>query len=199
MDEGGDILGVGLPVDDELGLTDLFADARAVHVDSDDRPIGALNELDESRRGEDLALAVAAEVVLVDGDRVGAVLLACLRFGESDRADLGLGVGHAGDVDVGDRARCEAADFLSDEDALLEAAVGELQAGRDVADGVDARDVGAQALVDEHPAALHGDAGLLEAESLGLRAAAHGDEKDVAVECLAVLECDVDARVVLGR
>ena len=41
----------------------------------------------------------------------------------------------------------EAGDLLGDEDALLEAAVRELQAGNDVADGVDAGDVGGEALV----------------------------------------------------
>src|SRR5690625_5691459 len=42
------------------------------------------------------------------------------------------------------------------EDALLEAAVGQLQAGDDVADGVDAGQVGLQGLgVGEHEAAIH--------------------------------------------
>ena len=59
MDQGGHVLGVGLPIDDELGLTDLLADARPDHVDADDRAVCALHELDEAGRGEDLALAVA--------------------------------------------------------------------------------------------------------------------------------------------
>ena len=60
-------------------------------------------------------------------------------------------------------ARGEPGDLLGDEDALLEAAVGELQAGHDVADGVDAVEVGAAALVGEHEAALHRDALLVVA------------------------------------
>ena len=73
-------------------------------------------------------------------------------------------------------------DLLGDEDALLEAAVGQLQPGRDVADGEDAGHVGAQALVDEHPAALHGDALLLEAHARGVRPAADGHEQQLGVE-----------------
>ncbi len=71
--------------------------------------------------------------------------------------------------------------------------------GSDVADGEDAGDVGAQALVDEHPAALHGDALLLEAHARGVRPAADGHEQQLGVEDLAVLEGDVHARVVLRR
>ena len=51
--------------------------------------------------------------------------------------------------------RVQPGDLLGDEDALLEAAVGELQAGHDVADGVDVGHVGAQPLVGEHEAAVH--------------------------------------------
>ena len=36
VDELGDLVGEGLPVDDELGLTDLLADPGADHVDADD-------------------------------------------------------------------------------------------------------------------------------------------------------------------
>ena len=77
---------------------------------------------------------------------------------EPDRGDLGVGVGHARDGGLVDRLRVEPGDVLGDEDALLEAAVGQLQAGDDVADGVDALDVGAAALVGEHEAAVHRDA-----------------------------------------
>ena len=82
----------------------------------------------------------------------------------------------------------EARDLLGDEDALLEAAVRELQAGDDVADGVDAGHVGAQAVVGEDEAAVHRDADLLEADARGVRAAADGDEQEVGLERLAVLE-----------
>ena len=76
----------------------------------------------------------------------------------------------------------EPGDLLGDEDALLEAAVRELQAGDDVADGPDARDAGAQALVGDDEAAIEGDADLLEAEAGGRRTAADGDEQVVGLE-----------------
>ncbi len=77
---------------------------------------------------------------------------------EADRGDLGVGVGHPGDAGLVDGLRVETGDVLGDEDALLEAAVGQLEPGHDVADGVDALDVGAAALVGEHEAAVHRDA-----------------------------------------
>ena len=56
--------------------------------------------------------------------------------------------------------RVQAGDLLGDEDALLEAAVRELQAGHDVADRVDVRQVGVQPLVGDDEPAVHRDAGL---------------------------------------
>ena len=66
-----------------------------------------------------------------------------------------------------------------------EAAVGQLQAGHDVADGVDVGQVGAQALVGEHEAAVHGDALLLVAEVGGGRAAADRDQQQLGLDGLA--------------
>ena len=113
-------------------------------------------------------------------------------------ATSGSRVGDLGDVHVGDDDRVEAGDLLGDEDALLEAAVRELQAGDDVADGPDAGDVGVQALVGEDEAAVHGDADLLVAEVRGRRAATDGDEQQVGLDRLAVLEGDDDAGLGLG-
>ena len=70
-----DIAGQRLPVVDQLGLADLFPHAASHHVDADHRTVGALHELDESRGGQDLALAVTAQVVLVGDDPVRSVLL----------------------------------------------------------------------------------------------------------------------------
>ena len=96
--------------------------------------------------------------------------------------------------------RVEPGDLLGDEDALLEAAVRELQAGDDVADGVHAGDVGAQPLVGEHEAAVHRDAGLLVAEAGGRGPAADGDEQQVGLDRLAALEASRVTPVVgLGR
>ena len=71
----------------------------------------------------------------------------------------------------------------------------ELEPGHDVADGVDAVDVGAAALVGEHEAALHRDALLLVAEPVGGRASSDGDEQQVGLEGLAALDGDGDAVV----
>ena len=166
-------------------------------MDADDRAVLELDELDEPGGAEDLALAIAAEVVFVGRDIGVAVQRAGLGLVQADTRDLGLAVGDLRNVDVGDDDRVQAGDLLGDEDAVLEAAVGELQAGRDVADREHVRDVRAQALVDEDPAALHGDALLLEPHAACIRAAAHGDEEDVGVEGLAILEGDEHAVLVL--
>ena len=92
-------------------------------------------------------------------------------------------------------ARVEPGDVLGHEDALLEAAVGQLEAGDDVADGVDALDVGAAALVGEHEAAVHLDALLGVAEAVGRGAAPDGDEEDLGLDHVAALDGDGDAGV----
>ena len=78
--------------------------------------------------------------------------------------------------------RVQPGDLLGHEDALLEAAVGQLQAGHDVADGVDVRHVGAQALVGGDEAAVHRDALLLVAEVGRGRAAADGDQQQLGLD-----------------
>ena len=90
-------------------------------------------------------------------------------------------------------ARVEPGDVLGDEDALLEAAVRELEAGDDVADGVDALEVGAAALVGEHEAAVHRDALLVVPEAVGRRAAADRDEQQLGLDHVAALDGDGDA------
>ena len=146
-------------------------------------------------RREDLALAVAAEVVLVRLDGVGAVLLARLRLRDAHRGDLGVAVGHPRDAGLDDRRRLEAGDLLGDEDALLEPAVRELQPRHDVADGVHVRHVGPQPLVGEDEPAVHPDADLFVAEAGGVRAPADGDEQDVGLDRLAGLQAHGDAVV----
>ena len=86
-------------------------------------------------------------------------------------------------------------DLLGDEDALLEAAVGELQAGHDVADGVRVLEVGAQPLVGEHEAALHRDALLVVAQAGGRRPATDRDEEQLGLDDVAALDGHGDAAV----
>ncbi len=71
----------------------------------------------------------------------------------------------------------------------------ELDAGDDVAHGVDVRQVRAQVLVGDHEAAVHLDALLLVAAALGDRAAADGHEHQVAVDDGAALDGHLDAGV----
>ncbi len=72
---------------------------------------------------------------------------------------------------------------------MLEAAVCELQSGNDVADGVEARDVGLEALVGDNKSTVDGDTDLLEAKVCGRRATAHSDEQQFGLDRVAVLQC----------
>ena len=189
-----DVVGVRLPAVDQLRLADELADPVADHVDAEHGAVDEADQLDEALGLEDLALAVAAQVVGHRGDRV-AVALASGRLVEADRRDLRVRVGHPRDAGLVDRSRLEAGDLLGDEDALLEAAVGELETGHDVADGVDALDVGAAALVGEHEAALHLDALLGIAEAVGGRPAADRDEQHLGLDHVTALDGDGDAGV----
>src|SRR5690606_1605462 len=64
---------------------------------------------------------------------------------------------------------------------------------------VDARQVRAQPLVGADEAAFELHAGLFEAVASGVRAAADGNQHDVGLELLAVLQADGDAGVGLLR
>ena len=110
-----------------------------------------------------------------------------------------MGVGDARDRGLLDDHRCETGDLLGHEHALLEAAVGQLEAGDDVADGVDALEVGAAALVGEHEPALHGDPLLGVPQPVGGGATADGHEQQLGLDhgglALGVLDGDGDAGV----
>src|SRR3712207_6155216 len=67
VDEAGDVVGLGLPVVDELGLGDELADPAADHVHTDDRAVDGLDELDGAGGLADLAATVATEVVVEIG------------------------------------------------------------------------------------------------------------------------------------
>src|SRR5688572_20330574 len=194
VDQGGDVGRVRLPVVDQLRLADEFADPAADHVDADHRSLGRAHQLDEALRLEDLALPVAGQVVAEHLDLV-AVLLLGLRLGEPHGGDLGVAVGDPRDAGLVDDRRVLPGDLLGDEDALLEAAVRELQAGHDVTDGIDVRGGGAQPLVGDDEPALHRDALLLVPEVLRHRAAADRDEQDLRLQRLAALQRHPNAGV----
>src|SRR5690554_6659187 len=137
VDERCDVLRVCLLVDCQLCFRDELADASPDHVYSDNRAVVDPHHLDEAGGPDDVALAVARQVVVVARDVVRAVRLLGLCLGEADRRNLRVGVRDLRDVHVGDHLRVQARDLLRNEDALLEASVGQLQSGNDVAHGVD--------------------------------------------------------------
>jgi len=126
VDQLGHVLGVGFPVHDELGFTDLLTHAGADHVDANDGAILLANELDEATGTEDGTLAVAGQVVFLGLHLVVAELFLGGLFGVADRCDFRLAVGDLGDVDVFDDRGVQAGDFLGNENTLLVATVCEL-------------------------------------------------------------------------
>src|SRR5699024_5599751 len=186
-------LGECLPIDDELGFAGLLGQAGTDAVHTDDGSVLLTDDLDQSARVEDHRLAVAAEVVLQRFDLVLAVLLRRLCGGESDGEDLRLAVGHTGNAGFQHGNRVQSGDLLGDEDALPEGAVGELEAGDDVAAGVDVADSGVEPFVGQHESAVHRDALLFEAEAFGDRATAHGHEHVLGLEGRTVLQGDLHA------
>ena len=99
------------------------------------------------------------------------------------RGDFGTGVDDAGNDVVVHVAVLARQDF-GDRDAFVLGLVGEHRPGDDVADGVDARHVGGEMVVDDDTAALSRDAGLFEPEPVRIGLAADGDEHDVGLESL---------------
>src|SRR5690606_37965836 len=114
-----DILGVGLPVHNELRFTDKFADTCTDHVDPDDRSIVDPHGLDRSSSAKNRALRIARKIVLVGANVLAAVLLRRLRFGETDGGNLGITVGDLWHVHVLDNDRVEPGDLFGNEHALL--------------------------------------------------------------------------------
>lgn len=151
VDERRDIGGQGLPGDGQLGLTDQLADAVADHVHTDHRSgVAGSDDLDPTRRLQNLALAVAREVVH-DGRDV-AVPFAGGILGEADGRDLGVRVRHPRNEMLGHGNGIEAGDLLRHEHPVLESAVRQLKSRHDVADGIHPVDVGAQPPVgDDEP------------------------------------------------
>ncbi len=94
----------------------------------------------------------------------------------ADHGELGLGVDDVGNGVVAHVAGL-AGDDLGDGDTFVLGLVREHRAAHEVADGVDAFDIGPEVLVDDHPACfVERDAGSFEACASGDRAAADRDE-----------------------
>ena len=114
--------------------------------------------------------------------------------------DLGVAVDRPRHPVVLHRRGGLAEGLLDDEDRLGVADVGQLRRVDEVADGVDAVLAGAAELVDDDEAAVVDlDAGAVEAEPVGERAAADGHDDGVDLEVLAVAEVDRGAAGVVRR
>ena len=135
-------------------LLDQLGRARADDVAAEQLAVAALaDDLDQAGAvAVDGAAADGAVGDLADDDVVA--LLARLRLGQPERADVGRAERRARDVDVGDRVRLQPGDVLGGDDALVGGLVRERGAGDEVADRVDARARGAQRAVDLDEAAL---------------------------------------------
>ena len=123
-----------------------------------------------------------------------------LGFGEADRADVGMGEYRRRDVQVVDVPLGAAEQVVDQRHRLGERDRRQLDAIDHVADRVDARHVGAVALVDDDRAVdIQRDAHRLEAEPGDIGSAAGGVENRVGVEDAAVVEGDPDRRGVAAR
>ncbi|MGY3082320.1 hypothetical protein ACVWZZ_008728 [Bradyrhizobium sp. LM6.10] len=140
-------------------------------------------------------LAVTDEGEAADAD-LAATLLG-LGFGEADGGHLRLAIGAARDQVLVHGMRVQALDRLDADHAFMLGLVREHRGTRDVADGIDAGDVGVAVAVDHDDAAIGFDAELFEAEILDI--ADDADRRDHPLElgrdrlALAVVDGGDDA------
>ncbi len=103
----------------------------------------------------------------------------------SHRGDLWFAVGHARDGCLVDGFGAPTGNLLSDEDPLLEPLVRQLHPGNNVPDRVNVRHIGAQALIRDDEAAVHGDPLLLVAEPACGRPPPDRDQEYIGLERVA--------------
>src|SRR5208283_2534460 len=133
--------------------------------------VGVTDDLDETFvLADDARAGIGAEGELADFHVVSG--LAGFGFGEADAADFGMAVGGAGDVFGIDRLAGLAGDF------------GDGNEGYDGADGVDAGLRGLHPGIGFEEAAVGLDFGALEADVLGTRLAADGDQDFFGIDFL---------------
>src|SRR5581483_8356071 len=108
-------------------------------------------------------LAVAGEREAADAHLAALRLGSCLR--EADAGDLRGAVGATRYLQLVERVRAEPLDGLHTHHALVLGLVRQHRRPGNVADGVDARYVGAPVAVDDDGAAVDSDAQLLEPEA----------------------------------
>ena len=110
---------------------------------------------------------------------IGDAALLRLLFGHADRRHLGLGEDARRNGRVVHRRGVESADGLHAADGLGRSHVRQRRTRHDVADGVDARNVGAVEFVYDDLVAFDGDAQLFEADAFDVGFDAHGRQHDI--------------------
>ena len=138
-----------------------------------------------------MALPLAGELEAADADVVPGFL--GLGFGEADRGDLRMAIGAAGDHQLVHRMDVRhAGDLLDADDALMLGLVRQHRRAGDIADGIDARHIGAAIAVDDDAAAVGLDAERFEAEIFDIALHADGGDQPVGgdLSSLAVLGFD---------
>ncbi len=75
-----------------------------------------------------------------------------------------------------------AGENFGDRKAFVLGLVGEHRPAHDIADGVNARNIGGEMIVDDDAAALGRDADFFKAKAVGDRTPADGDENDVGLK-----------------
>src|SRR5579863_9373303 len=191
----------GLGLHRQHAFGDQLIRLRADDVHAQDLAILLIgDDLDEAVvLAQDRGLAVGQERKLPDLDLVS--LGSRLRFGETDAADAGFGVGRAGDAIPVDRRRRLTGNVRDGHHALGGSDVRQLRRpGDDIADGVHAGLAGALHLVHFDEAAVQLDAGSFEADVLGIGLAPDGDEKRFGFDrfALAVIQRGVEADARIG-
>ena len=186
-----DILRVCVPVHDQTGFADQFADAWTDHVNAQHRTPYFTDHLDCAATTKNGGLRVAGQIVFVRGDLVVTEHLFCFHLGVADRCDLRLTVGDLRNIHIWNEHGVQPRNLLRDEDALLVAAVRKLQTRNDVTDGVNTRDAGRKTLVRDHEAAVKLDADFLQANTFSVRATPDRDKEVLRIKLGAVGERDL--------
>ncbi|CAB4676150.1 unannotated protein [freshwater metagenome] len=166
-------------------------------MNSDYRSVFDLDQLDEPSGTKDLALAVSTQVVVICCDGV-AMLCTSLSLGYTNASYLWLAVGDLWNVHVSDDYWSKASEFFGNKNAVLETTMCKLKARGDVSNCEDAVDVGAQALVNEHPTALHGNTLFFKAHTCCIWSATDSNKKQIRIKGFSIFKRDVHAGIILS-
>src|SRR5918997_5612874 len=202
LDEGGDLVDRGFPVDGQVTLAELLGHPRAHHVDADDGARLAVGRLlgDDLHQAllvaYDLGPAVGAVAVLGGHDIEPGLLGRLLRV--AGERDLGPAVDAPRHLAVVDGDGVLAEDAVDGHHRLGEADVGELRRGDAVPHGPHAVLAGLAQLVDQDEASLvELHLGAVEAEVVGGGLAADRHDHHIGLDGVGAV--DVDHRAAVAR